>query len=198
MLDGLGGALSLRSFRALRPGGRLIVYGHSSTISDGHRSWRGWIEWYSATGFVALWGLLSAAPAGVRVPDPEATRRPPSASRRESATASCRWRSPRPGMVPGGLPRPARSSPSWRDPPRRRRANATLGCATRARDARRLGGEGKACACSISRSLATDRLRSAAILSRHLRGPENLAKTLGSRLHHAAMNVGGLISQGVG
>jgi NADPH:quinone reductase-like Zn-dependent oxidoreductase len=59
VLDGLGGALSLRSFRALRPGGRLVVYGHSSTISNGHRSWRGWIEWYGATATVALWGLLS-------------------------------------------------------------------------------------------------------------------------------------------
>jgi NADPH:quinone reductase-like Zn-dependent oxidoreductase len=59
VLDGLGGALSLRSFRALRPGGRLVVYGHSSTISHGHRSWRGWFEWYAATAAVALWGLLS-------------------------------------------------------------------------------------------------------------------------------------------
>ena len=59
VLDGLGGALSLRSFRALRRGGRLVVYGHSSTISNGHRSWRGWLEWYSATAAVALWGLLS-------------------------------------------------------------------------------------------------------------------------------------------
>jgi NADPH:quinone reductase-like Zn-dependent oxidoreductase len=59
VLDGLGGALSLRSFRALRPGGRLVVYGHSSTISQGRRSWRGWIEWYAATATVALWGLLS-------------------------------------------------------------------------------------------------------------------------------------------
>jgi NADPH:quinone reductase-like Zn-dependent oxidoreductase len=59
VLDGLGGALSLRSFRALRPGGRLVVYGHSSTIANGHRSWRGWIEWYVATATVALWGLLS-------------------------------------------------------------------------------------------------------------------------------------------
>src|SRR4051812_46633508 len=59
VLDGLGGALSLRSFRALRRGGRLVVYGHSSTISQGHRSWRGWIEWYAATAAVALWGLLS-------------------------------------------------------------------------------------------------------------------------------------------
>jgi NADPH2:quinone reductase len=59
VLDGLGGVLSLRSFRALRPGGRLVVYGHSSTIANGHRSWRGWIEWYGATSAVALWGLLS-------------------------------------------------------------------------------------------------------------------------------------------
>jgi NADPH:quinone reductase len=59
VLDGLGGALSLRSFRALRPGGRLVVFGHSSTISNGHRSWRGWAEWYAATATVALWGLLS-------------------------------------------------------------------------------------------------------------------------------------------
>jgi NADPH:quinone reductase-like Zn-dependent oxidoreductase len=59
VLDGLGGALSLRSFRALRPGGRLVVYGHSSTIANGHRSWGGWIEWYAATATVALWGLFS-------------------------------------------------------------------------------------------------------------------------------------------
>jgi NADPH:quinone reductase-like Zn-dependent oxidoreductase len=59
VLDGLGGALSLRSFRALRAGGRLVVFGHSSTISHGHRSYRGWIEWYAATATVALWGLLS-------------------------------------------------------------------------------------------------------------------------------------------
>ncbi len=49
VLDGLGGGLSLRSFRALRPGGRLVIYGHSSTISDGHRRWQGWIEWYAGS-----------------------------------------------------------------------------------------------------------------------------------------------------
>src|SRR5690349_310164 len=59
VLDGLGGKMSLRSFRALRPGGRLVVYGHSATISNGHKSWRGWIEWYATTATVALWGLLS-------------------------------------------------------------------------------------------------------------------------------------------
>src|SRR6266704_4511830 len=42
VLDGLGGATSVRSFRALGPGGRLIVYGHSATVAHGRRSWRGW------------------------------------------------------------------------------------------------------------------------------------------------------------
>jgi NADPH:quinone reductase-like Zn-dependent oxidoreductase len=58
-LDGFGGALSLRSFRALRPGGRLVVFGHSGTVANGRKSWRGWIKWYAATATVSLWGLLS-------------------------------------------------------------------------------------------------------------------------------------------
>jgi NADPH2:quinone reductase len=58
-LDGIGGGLSLRSFRALRPGGRLVVFGHYAVLEGGRRSWRAWIEWYAATGAVALWGLLS-------------------------------------------------------------------------------------------------------------------------------------------
>jgi NADPH:quinone reductase-like Zn-dependent oxidoreductase len=58
-LDGFGGGLSLRSFRALRPGGRLVVFGHSGTVANGRRSWRGWIKWYAATAAVLLWGLLS-------------------------------------------------------------------------------------------------------------------------------------------
>src|SRR5262249_37157204 len=58
-LDGFGGALSLRSFRALRPGGRLVVFGHSGTVAHGRKSWRGWINWYATTATVALWGLLS-------------------------------------------------------------------------------------------------------------------------------------------
>jgi NADPH:quinone reductase-like Zn-dependent oxidoreductase len=59
VLDGLGGTLSLRSFRALRPGGRLVVYGHYATLSHGHKNRRAWIEWYASTATVALWGLLS-------------------------------------------------------------------------------------------------------------------------------------------
>jgi NADPH:quinone reductase len=58
-LDGFGGALSLRSFRALRRGGRLVVFGHSGTVANGRKSWRGWIKWYAATATVSLWGLLA-------------------------------------------------------------------------------------------------------------------------------------------
>ena len=36
-LDGLGGVTSLRSFRALRPGGRLVVYGHYATLAGGRK-----------------------------------------------------------------------------------------------------------------------------------------------------------------
>lgn len=58
-LDGLGGALSLRSFRALRRGGRLVVFGHYSTLAHGRKSRRGWIAWYASMACVAAWGLLS-------------------------------------------------------------------------------------------------------------------------------------------
>ena len=58
-LDGLGGALSLRSFRALRRGGRLVVFGRYSTIVHGRKNWPGVFEWYAATASVAVWGLLS-------------------------------------------------------------------------------------------------------------------------------------------
>jgi NADPH:quinone reductase-like Zn-dependent oxidoreductase len=58
-LDGLSGATSLRSFRALRPGGRLVVYGHYATLSHGRKNRRAWVEWYASTAAVALWGLAS-------------------------------------------------------------------------------------------------------------------------------------------
>ena len=59
VLDGFGSGLSLRSFRALAPGGRLVVFGHSGTVSHGRKSWRGWIKWYAATAAVLLRGVLS-------------------------------------------------------------------------------------------------------------------------------------------
>jgi NADPH:quinone reductase len=58
VLDGLGGKTSIRSFRALRRGGRLIIYGHYATIANGHKARRAWIEWYAATGTVWLWSRL--------------------------------------------------------------------------------------------------------------------------------------------
>src|SRR6266487_4521382 len=58
-LAGLGGALSVRSFRALRPGGRLVVFGYSSALTQGRRSRRAWLKWNAHTGSVFLWGLLS-------------------------------------------------------------------------------------------------------------------------------------------
>jgi NADPH:quinone reductase len=67
VIDGIGGKVSLRSFRALRcgnpitgdPGGRLIVMGNYNTMAQGRKSWRGWLEWYPATVAVTVWGLLS-------------------------------------------------------------------------------------------------------------------------------------------
>ena len=59
VLDGLGGALSVRSFRALRPGGRLVVFGYSSALTQGRRSRRAWIKWNALTASGFLWGLLS-------------------------------------------------------------------------------------------------------------------------------------------
>src|SRR5215203_759928 len=59
VLDGLGGAMSIRSFRALRPGGRLVVFGYSSALTQGRRSRRAWLKWNAQTASVFLWGLLS-------------------------------------------------------------------------------------------------------------------------------------------
>jgi NADPH2:quinone reductase len=57
--DSLGGRISIRSFRALRHGGRLVVFGHYSTLRQGRKSRRGWLEWYASTATVALFGLVS-------------------------------------------------------------------------------------------------------------------------------------------
>jgi NADPH:quinone reductase len=67
VIDGIGGAVSLRSFRALRvgdqikgdPGGRLIMIGNYNTMVQGRKSWRGWLEWWPATAIVWVWGTLS-------------------------------------------------------------------------------------------------------------------------------------------
>jgi NADPH2:quinone reductase len=59
VLDPIGGSVSLRSFRALRPGGRLVIYGRHTTIAHGHKNWPAVIEWYASTLAVAVWSLVS-------------------------------------------------------------------------------------------------------------------------------------------
>jgi NADPH2:quinone reductase len=59
VLDGLGGAISVRSFRALRTSGRLVVFGYSSALTQGRRSRRAWLKWNAQTASVFLRGLLS-------------------------------------------------------------------------------------------------------------------------------------------
>jgi NADPH:quinone reductase len=59
VLDSLGGPLSVRSFRALRPGGRLVVFGRYATVSHGRKNWPAVIEWYAAIPTVWAWGMLS-------------------------------------------------------------------------------------------------------------------------------------------
>jgi len=68
VLDGIGGAVSPRSFRALRvgdqitgdPGGRLVMIGIYYTMVQGRKSWRGWLEGWLATAIVWVWGTLSS------------------------------------------------------------------------------------------------------------------------------------------
>jgi NADPH:quinone reductase-like Zn-dependent oxidoreductase len=59
VVDSLGGPISLRSFRALRPGGRLVVFGRYDTLKDGHKDWPAVIKWYTAIAAVWLWDKLS-------------------------------------------------------------------------------------------------------------------------------------------
>src|SRR6266516_3586509 len=48
VVDSLGGPISLRSFRALRPGGRLVVFGRYDPLKDGHKDWPAVIQWDAA------------------------------------------------------------------------------------------------------------------------------------------------------
>ena len=57
--DSLGGPISLRSFRALRPGGRLVVFGRYNTLKDGHKDWPAVFKWYASVVTVFVWGKLS-------------------------------------------------------------------------------------------------------------------------------------------
>ena len=68
VLDGIGGKVALRSFRALRkgdqiagdPGGRLVTMGAYNTMVQGRKSLRGWFEWWPAMAITWLWGTLSS------------------------------------------------------------------------------------------------------------------------------------------
>jgi len=59
VVDSLGGPISLRSFRALKPGGRLVVFGRYSTLSHGHKDWPAVFKWWTAIITVFLWDKLS-------------------------------------------------------------------------------------------------------------------------------------------
>jgi NADPH:quinone reductase len=59
VLDSLGGPLSLRSFRALRHGGRLVVFGRYATLSDGRKNWPAVIQWYASIATLWIWAKLS-------------------------------------------------------------------------------------------------------------------------------------------
>src|SRR5436190_7544380 len=59
VVDSLGGPISLRSFRVLRPGGRLVVFGRYDTLADGHKDWPAMFKWYVSVAAVWIWAKLS-------------------------------------------------------------------------------------------------------------------------------------------
>lgn len=59
VIDGIGGAVSLESLRALRRGGRLVLFGHQSTLVGGHRSWLRLAGFYGAAAATFLVGWMS-------------------------------------------------------------------------------------------------------------------------------------------
>jgi NADPH2:quinone reductase len=63
-LDGIGGTTSLGSYQALRPGGRLILFGNHATLVGGRRQLRRVLLFYLASGVAVLGGLL---PGGKQV-----------------------------------------------------------------------------------------------------------------------------------
>lgn len=117
VLDRLGGRTSLGSFRALRPGGRLVLYGHYATLSHGHKSWRALIEWYAATATLALWGVLSSRRQvhAYRIQKLCEGRQVLPIGRGHPALPIVEVPATRGG--PRGLPRTARPPPHGQDPP---------------------------------------------------------------------------------
>ena len=89
VLDGLGGALSLRSFRALRPGGRLVVFGHYAMLALAVRAGAGGS---SGTRRPRAWRSGVARPAGGWPPTiSRSCAGPPSAARGWTSPSRCLW-----------------------------------------------------------------------------------------------------------
>jgi NADPH:quinone reductase-like Zn-dependent oxidoreductase len=126
VLDSLGGPLSRRSFRALRPGGRLVVFGRYATLSHGHKNWSAVIQWYASIATLWLWAKLSPRrrvfPYHIQKFRDAAQRRPGAVGGEPSD----------PEWFQEDFPRAARVASSWRDPPGRCRAPAAVRRSSRA------------------------------------------------------------------
>ena len=57
-IDGIGGSLSFRSLRALRKGGRLVLFGHQSTVVNGRRSLSRLMSFYGWAAVTMLAGKV--------------------------------------------------------------------------------------------------------------------------------------------
>ena len=145
VLDSLGGPLSVRSFRALRPGGRLVVFGRYATVSHGRKNWPAVIEWYAAIPTVWVWGMLSPRREVLKY---QIQRFRDAARQRPGAVGG----EPRyPEWFRKDFARAARAASCGQDPSGRGRASAALRGSSRPRDARTIGVDGKTRARAIER-----------------------------------------------
>ena len=95
VLDGIGGKVALRSFRALRngnpitgdPGGRLVTMGTYNTLAQGRKSMRGVVRVVAGDGDHLALGHALVPPAGLRLPDPDAAHPTPGLVR--ARTSKC-------------------------------------------------------------------------------------------------------------
>ncbi|WP_084263142.1 nitroreductase/quinone reductase family protein [Actinomadura formosensis] len=62
VLDGIGGRTSRRSYRLLRPGGRLVMFGHYASLRHGRRDLVRALEFYAAGALVFARAALPGAP----------------------------------------------------------------------------------------------------------------------------------------
>jgi len=59
VFDGIGGHVSRRSWRVLRPGGRLVLYGHYSTLVRGRRDMHKVLAYYASATSVFVRSIIS-------------------------------------------------------------------------------------------------------------------------------------------